>query len=287
MSLNKEHTIGPDFLIIGAMKSGSSSIAVHCSKHKEIAIPKREVHFFDQEVNYQKGIDWYDKELKNHATFNTKTFGEKTPAYMYYESCASLIKKMNPNLKLVWIFRNPIERSYSHYWHAVKKGNEKLSFEKAIQKEIKDYNSVGEFNRYLERGDYQKFIKIYLKYFSEDQMHFIKFEDFKDKPIEILNKLFDFLEVDSNNFKFQNKISNKTNLPKFPLLLYYTRQVFGKDSRAFDFVHSRLKSKKFGYPKMEKNTELFLSNYFQDKNAELTKLIGMNVSDWNIKSIEN
>ena len=270
----------PNFLIIGAMKAGSTSLRYHLSNHPYIAIPNGEPHFFDSDINYSEGEGWYkDKVLKNSKN-GYLICGEKTPSYLYYEKCAERIYALNPDIKIIVILRNPIQRSYSHYWHAIKKGNEYLSFEKAVEKEISNYSSIGEYNKYLERSDYQKFIKIYLNFFSYKQFCFIKFEDLKGKPEETLRGLFKFLELPPKEIEFTIVKKNVTRIPSFPIFLYLSRKVFGKNNPIFLKFKSLLMKKAPGYPPMKIVTYQFLKKYFEEKNTELSKLINIDVSDW-------
>lgn len=108
-----------DFIIVGAMKSGTSSLAFHLSNHPDIYMPESEVHFFNDDEAYEKGYQHY---LNQFEYLQNKIVGEKTPTYSYLKKCPERIYDFNANVKLIWIFRNPVDRAYSNYWHAVKRG---------------------------------------------------------------------------------------------------------------------------------------------------------------------
>src|SRR6056297_2017481 len=118
-----------DFIIVGAMKAGTSSLAFHLSNHPNICMPLKEAHFFNIKDHYEQGSEYYKIFFKDCES--KKLWGEKTPTYSYLRKVAPLIKEYNPDIKLIWILRNPVKRSYSNYWHAFKKGVEDLSFKKA------------------------------------------------------------------------------------------------------------------------------------------------------------
>src|SRR6056297_562433 len=103
-----------DFIGIGAQKAGTSSIFHFLKEHPEICTSsKKEIHFFDKEYNYLKGIKFYRKFFNNCSSKNIK--GEFTPRYIYHPKVAQRIKKYFPDVKLIVSLRNPIERAISHY----------------------------------------------------------------------------------------------------------------------------------------------------------------------------
>lgn len=68
---------------------------------------------------------------------SNKKIGEKTPYYMYHPKVPERMNEIIPEAQLIFILRNPVDRAYSHYWHEVRKGRERFSFEGAIEKEEK------------------------------------------------------------------------------------------------------------------------------------------------------
>ena len=117
----------PNFIIAGAEKSGTSSLSFYISEHPDIYIPKiKELHFFDNSDNYSKGFGWYEKQFSGWS--GEKAVGECTPFYMFDYSCAEKIKMQFPDIKVLFILRNPADRAYSNYWHQVRGGKEFRSF---------------------------------------------------------------------------------------------------------------------------------------------------------------
>ncbi|MEX0719992.1 MAG: sulfotransferase domain-containing protein [Balneolaceae bacterium] len=161
----------PDFIIVGTMKSGTSTLGHYLRQHKNIFMPKDEVYFFDATGGYkdrwEKGIDWYREQFKDAD--ENQIVGEKTPTYCYLVEVPERIYELLPEVKLIWIFRKPFDRAYSNYWHAVRNGGEKESFEYAEEDE-QDRIKENIWNGYLQRSNYIKQVENYLKYFSLDQM---------------------------------------------------------------------------------------------------------------------
>lgn len=248
--------------------------------HELISTPNSEAHYFDSEVNFAKGHQWYTDRLSENISESTRLYGEKTPSYCYMESCASRIKSHNPDVKLIWILRNPVDRAYSHYMHAVKKNTEFHSFEKALQLES---NRLGKDDHlaYLDRSNYIKYVKIYLKYFDMEQMLFLKFEELQKESNPVVKEMFEFLGLSMDKFVFKDEVINPTLIPRFTKLLYILRSIVGKNSSIYDLARSiSLRNKAPGYPPMNVQTRKWLVNYFKPLNEELNNLIGFDIAGY-------
>ena len=132
----------PDFIIIGTVRSGSTSLYYNICEHPSVlSAAYDEIGFFDS--NYHLGINWYRsmfptiKEMKNtEKKTGFAITGEDTPFYFWKEEVAKRIFEMNSNSKIIGIFRNPVDRAYSNYNLAIRSKTEKLTFEEAIDEEI-------------------------------------------------------------------------------------------------------------------------------------------------------
>ena len=132
----------PDFIIIGAMKTGSTSLYGFVVQHPAIApaATKTLQYFFR---NYKFGELWYRSNFPTNLqrySFYKKTnqkliSGEASPTYLFYPTVPSRMKKILPDVKLIVILRNPVDRAYSHYYHTNRLYGETLSFDKAIKLE--------------------------------------------------------------------------------------------------------------------------------------------------------
>ena len=94
------------FLIVGTMKSGTTTLADLLNKSANIHLPASEIHFFDNQFN--KGFEWYQEKLKKDIPYNKQKnnilLGEKTPTYSYKANCAERIFSCSKDLKLIWIY---------------------------------------------------------------------------------------------------------------------------------------------------------------------------------------
>ena len=219
----------PDFIIIGAQKSGTSSLYAYLSQHPQI-VPSflKEVHFFDG-VKYPavdmsvRSQAWYrahfpvDKKINDHC----KTF-EASPLYIFHPLAPKRIHDLLPEVKMIAILRNPTERTVSHYLHSKRFGYESLPFEKALQAEKNRLESAMSKNNftdkhfihhsYKKRGLYKQQLERYFEYFRRDQLFVISSEELFFEPQNALQQVFNFLEID-NDFKVKDlKPRNVTNI---------------------------------------------------------------------------
>ncbi len=132
----------PDFFVVGAAKSGTSSLHRHLEQHPAVFMPAvKEPHFFSDErppVQEVKSLREYlalfaDSPLGARA-------GEASTSNLYSPESASRIKAFQPDAGIIMVLRNPVDRAYSQYWNQVHEGVEPLSFEEALEAE---WNYVG------------------------------------------------------------------------------------------------------------------------------------------------
>jgi hypothetical protein len=160
--------------------------------------PRRNCIFFNHDDQYNNGIGYYREQLLASLDKDAplpQLVGEKTPTYSYAPEVPGRIHENLPDVKLVWIFRDSVHRTYSHYLHAVRAGVEKQRFPRVIRDELSG-KARPKSLRYLDRSLYADQVERYLSYFPAEQMHYIRFEEMLARPDEVLGKLADFLGVD-------------------------------------------------------------------------------------------
>jgi hypothetical protein len=184
----------PDFLIIGAAKSGTTTLYlyrllgtnpyVHAAAHKEI-------HYFDR--NFGMGLEWYRwhfRPRKRRGDRRTIT-GEASPSYLFDERVPQRVFKDLPAAKLIALLRNPVDRAYSHYQHAVRSRNMSLSFEQVIDKEMSGDRSRG----YLARGIYVDQLKRWHQFFDRERLLVVESGDFFNNTQDTLKRVLGFLDL--------------------------------------------------------------------------------------------
>jgi hypothetical protein len=171
----------PDFLIIGAAKSGTTSLFHYLSQHPQIKpARKKEIHFFD--INYSKGVNWYRAYFpirkKNQLAF------EASASYYCYPDVPQRIHDLIPTVKIIMVVRNPIDRAWSHYWEAVDRGIEKRDF----------MDTCSNDSPYLEGGHYRKWLDNYLRYFKPSQLYILDHVELTTRFADV----FDFLGIENH-----------------------------------------------------------------------------------------
>ena len=218
MRLKKGNCRKPHFIIGGAPRSGTSSLYEFLKLHPNIymAEPRSpEPKFFLCDEIYYKGLTYYfERWFKDDE--NYQIYGEKSTNYLESKTSALRIKENIPNVKLIFMLRNPIERAYSNYLWTKKNNLEQLSFEKAILKEHvreSEYTDKEKYSRpysYISRGIYWKLLKPYFDLFPSENINILEMETFLQNPTSTKIDIFKFLKVmDINyNFDFNNKINS-------------------------------------------------------------------------------
>ena len=202
-----------NFMIAGAQKAGTTSIANYLREHPQIFLPSRkELHFFDDEE-----LDWPNADLeKLHENYEKakpeQLWGDATPITMYWERCAERIWRYNTNMRMIIILRDPVDRAYSHWAMETKRGLETLSFEKAIHLEQERARTAlpqqDRVHSYLDRGRYSEQIRRLWRWFGEENVLVLKQETLKVDPQLTLDKICKFLSIERQKIH-EELISNK------------------------------------------------------------------------------
>jgi len=205
----------PNFMIIGAQKSGTRSLHAYLSQHPNIMPAHRaEIHYFDGGTSpainhFEKGPEWYRAHfpLKNQLGTESKTF-EKSPLYLFNPLVPKRIFELIPEVKLIVLLRNPTERAISHYFHEKRKGREHLPLQEAFRAEENRLADVlanqkyksAEFKNwsYKNRGLYALQLERYFRYFPRQQILVLKSESFFNNPGLVTREVFDFVGVRSD-----------------------------------------------------------------------------------------
>ena len=188
----KKTKIKLDFIGIGAQRSGTTWLYEMLKQHPQINFGrKKEIEFFNDKAssyvkkidkNYQKGLKWYKKQLDPKED---KISGEISNNYMFDPVCAERIHKDFPDVKIIAVLRDPVERAYSQYKFANQKIHIADSFEDAL--EI--------YDEFVERGMYYKQLKRYYDNFPKKNIFVILLDEIKDNPEGVLKGVEFFLGV--------------------------------------------------------------------------------------------
>ena len=208
----------PNFMCIGASKSGTTSLYDILKQHSNIFLPTfKEPHFFDIPLVYEHGISWYVKTYFSGVK-KEKCIGDFTPTYLFDKYAPErILSSLGKNVKFIIILRNPVDRAYSHYLHSKRDLHEHLSFEDALKKKVYEKNNYLTYLRtsYVEQGKYADMLQRYFALFSKDNFLILHFEeDFVAAREETMVKVFKFLKLKEEDIDF-NIRSNKASKAKF------------------------------------------------------------------------
>ena len=249
----------PDFVIIGAQKAGTTSVFNYLGEHPDIVLSrKKEVHYFD--LNFRRSPSWYRShfptEFDRKAGARQAVSGEATPYYLLHPLAPARMAATMPEIRVVVLLRNPVDRAYSHYQHEVDFNRETLSFEDAIGSE--DARLSGEIERmirgqdseefrrhsYLARGRYAEQLENWFGHLNRQQVLIGTTEFLQSDPQTFYSEVLRFLHLDDRP------------LASFPR--HFSRS----------------------YLDMSPQTRDQLLEYFRPYNEKLYSLIDIDV-DWN------
>ena len=258
----------PSFFVLGAAKSGTTSLHVYLDQHHEIFMSKPKEPFFF-EAEYERGAQFYYNKYFG-GWKGQRAVGESRHRNLYLPYVPARIFSYNPEARLIVLLRNPAERAVSHWWHWRSRDLEPLTAEAAFNsdmeriasgmavvtpQEIADYaqelakDARGQHRTYIDSGYYFDQLQRYLQYFRRDQLHVLLFEEFIRQPTESLRQVFQFLQVDE-------AVAPWVDVPRFNQ----------SNPGMWDHISHRLWSE--------------LIDHYAPHNRRLEQLLGRSVSFW-------
>jgi len=296
----------PNFLIIGAAKSGTTALYRYLYDHPQIFMSERkELHYFSypETSKLTRGPDVYQRisvstldEYKSYfAEVKGQTaIGEASPTYLYFPACALRIKKTLPGVKLIAILRNPVERAYSAFMHAVRDGWEPLTdFSAALAQEQDRIRNGWEIVwHYTQAGFYHQQLTHYYELFDASRLKVLLYDDLVDDPVNFYKAVTRFLGVDDSfvpDFSVHPNVSGRI---RSRLVYNLTNRLFLKPN-LFKSLSRRMLPEKVRWRfttrvrNMNINREPFpeeirakLVPIFRNDINHLQELIGRDLSHW-------
>jgi hypothetical protein len=222
-----------NFIIAGAQKSGTTALNYYLKRHPQIALPvKKELHFFDRNELFAGDNVSYEPLQGMFRPVRPGTIaGENTPIYLYWRPALRRIRDYNAAIKLIVILRNPIERAFSQWNMQRQRGIEPLDFLDAVRAEpgrIAEAapQQLRKFS-YVDRSRYGEQLDRAFQFFPRQQFLLIKYEEFRARQRETVEKVFRFLNLPSlrrfkliqaHNIAYDRKVQAEERAAVFNIL---------------------------------------------------------------------
>ena len=289
----------PNTFLIGAAKSGTTSLAHWMSQHNEIYIPPgKETQFFTDDEYYSQGIvSLISIDYKN--TKNEAVVVDATPNYFHQP------ERVIPRLKnsfgdpkkhrYLLILRDPTARAYSHYLHKRRLGDESRTFEQAVDDELSTKLTTclsTNWSAYVRDGLYNQLLCAWLEHIPKQNFFIFLYDDLTTAPQETMKKIFEFLGVNDKSKHIRYDTKNEAREAKFPSLSRFVR----KDSkikrvaktilpyttqRGLNRLLLQRNTKSIqSRPQMPESARLKLKKYYSSEIKALEKTIGRDLSQW-------
>ena len=274
-----------DFLIVGAQKSGSTSLRAFLGEQeKDIFVLNRELHFWNRKGQYQDG-EGLSSYLQNFADAKPNQIkGEKSPSYLVSKEAPGRIHKHFPEIKIIAILRNPIDRAYSAYWHGRRVGAIETST--TFGQSVRNYkvNQGMPYGDLVTAGLYSEQITRYLNFFPLKQLHVISFESTLTQSDDELHGVLKFLLPHFTIANEENQLAfpkrNVARASRFPKL----NEVIFKSKLLSYSTKSRISKKSLvdlKVPEMLEDDRKFLREIYAGENQALKSILGKSFA-WTI-----
>ncbi|MCP4458215.1 MAG: sulfotransferase domain-containing protein [Cytophagales bacterium] len=247
-----------NFIILGAMKCGTTTLSHILKIHPDICFSQpKETNFFS------KNVDWKEKLNIYHSYFkeNRQLWGEGSTGYSkpisYKQSLWNSIYEYNPEMKFIYIVRNPLDRSISHYSHNFIRNRTTSNIDKLVMKQ-----------NFLKVSCYFKQVSPYVQKFGASQVLLLDFDDLISAKQQVAKNMFDFLEIESTNFPYENIQNLHANNSENSSLKSKLRRV--------SLGRKTMEEK----PQLLPETKQKIINYLRNDIESLEKLFNKDFSKW-------
>lgn len=310
----------PDFIIGGGMKCATTSLHHMLGRHPDVFVPDGELKFFSVDDFIQQPEFVYPRENGNWISYDyercfdeylewysaffdgadaDQLIGEDTPTYLAAENAPQRIADLLPNVKLLFLLRNPVARTYSHYWHWVRSGRAFYSFEDCLR-----FHTVP----LMQRSFYREQLQAYFDRFDASQIKVVLFEQLVKEPDSVFNDVLDFLGLSHAPLEPESTAKNLGSTPRFKQL----KLLHNRLMRTFigykhtKFLPGDVKDvipRRWGYvdkilrginpmssakpEPMADESRKFLTDYFVKRNAGLSQMLGYSLGPYWGKEFEN
>lgn len=264
-----------DFMIVGAMKSGTTTLANILKTHDKILFcSTKEPQFFSESPNWCAELDRYRSffpemhpgEIVGEASTGYTMFPE------YNKNIWDDIYAFNPKMKIIYIMRDPIARVVSHYIHSYTRGYTRSTLDKAICKEP----------AFINRTRYYAQIKPYIDVFGRKQIFLLTLEKFLLEREEVLAKVANFLEIENHFKNYQYVHSNKAKQDINITLNRHIREKVKNPlaKKLINAVYKKIYGKKFIPPEVTHEIETIIWRLLEQDIDNIEREMGRKLTEW-------
>ncbi|MGH1421207.1 MAG: sulfotransferase family protein [Hyphomonas sp.] len=198
----------PDFIIIGAMKSGTTTLYRYLAEHPEINMSRdKETDFFVAEKNWGQGLEWYSSQFTSEQC----TRGEASPNYTKcrdFPGVPERIAKTCPDTRLIFIVRDPVKRAKSQFQHSFIMGE--------LDPDMADFHNSHEYHHIMDASHYARQLEAYLIHFKLEQILILDFEEMIKDPQAALNEITAHIGVSPLQIQNNGAQNDSTELSRVP-----------------------------------------------------------------------
>ncbi len=293
----------PNFLVIGAGKSGTTALHRYLKQHPDIFMSSpKELRFFPFEgrrpdfsgpgdkadiETIVKTLEDYQAHFSEGAHFPAR--GESSPLYMYYPRSAERIRHYVPDVKLIAILRHPADRAYSQYLMKRRDGIERLKFGDALAAEERRIADGWSHHwHYRRRGFYAAQLRLYFDLFKREQLRVYLYEDYVADPVGLMQDIFRFLGVDDSFVPDMSVRHNESKIARVRALQPFLTEPRAAKNLLKSFiperwsrrVGDRLRRHNITKPPLPETTRRRLTEVYRDDIDELQGILGRDLSHW-------
>lgn len=296
----------PNFLIIGAAKAGTSSLYYYLKQHPQVFMSAiKEPKFFalegesldykgpDRGININSVNNLADYQKLFEGVADEVAVGEASPMYLTSPKAPANIKRYIPDVKLIAILRNPVDRAFSSYTHLIRENLETLSFEAAVEAEPERIaNKWSHLFYYTQNGYYASQVKNYLENYDTENIKIYLYEDLIQDTPKLVDELYGFLGIDRSfspdlskrnvsgipKSRFLHSLFRKDNVVKDSLKRFFPKEM--RRQIAEDVLRRNLGAK----PELDNRMRDRLTSLYRKDILELQDVLHRDLSGWLAKA---
>ena len=290
---NVKQSVLPNFLIVGASRSGTTTLHGYLTQHPDVLLHKgqRELQFFNRGAEYEQGLEKYQERFA--AWDGQRAIGDVSPPYFFHgitldgngdyrfdlqDDAPGRIARHLPKARIFITLRNPVHRAYSQYWKALRKERETArSFRAAIEEELAGKRPYQESSLcWLYKNSYSVHLKRWFSLYPRHQVEIFRFEEWTKNPAKLMRRFAEAMNIDTE-FQPNYEVKNSGWIPRSQMAKRWTVGWFGKTSLG---KRIRRVNRRDGYPPITREDYQLVWKSLKKDVAALEDLLNMNFDLW-------